>query len=83
MTVTAFVPKGQRTPRAWRRACLEILQAEVHAKYGCNQNVGGRYIELSRRDENGLHLSYNLSAFEKSTISALACCSVSNRRLTL
>lgn len=59
MTMPAIVPKTERTPTAWRRACLELLKSAVHADYRGNRDAKGRSIEFVRTDENGLQLSYN------------------------
>jgi hypothetical protein len=53
------VPEAERTPIAWRNACLDILRAEVHPAYDWNREATGRFIELARTDTNGLHVSYN------------------------
>jgi hypothetical protein len=53
------VPEEERTPIAWRNACLEILRAEVHPAYDWHRAAIGRFTELVRTDSNGLHLSYN------------------------
>src|SRR5262245_45743789 len=57
--MTPPLPKDRRTPAAWRSTCLEILRARVHAEDAEDPDANGRFIEFTRTDANGLHLSYN------------------------
>jgi len=49
---------SKRTPAAWTRLCLELLQ-EIHPGYARNRDVKGRFIEFIRPDPSGLWISHN------------------------
>ena len=48
----------KRTPTAWARNCLSILQ-EINPSYRKNRETKGRFIEFIREDDSGLIISHN------------------------
>lgn len=48
----------ERTPAAWARECLALLQS-VHPDYRKNRRVAGRFMEFVRPDPSGLLVSQN------------------------
>jgi hypothetical protein len=47
-----------RTPAAWTRECLSLLQS-IHPDYRRNRHASGRFIEFVRPDPSGLLISQN------------------------